>query len=180
MFAYEKIKRAVEKRDQERLVRQAEETSEYKRFVRDKALRDEFLSYCREATALDYAEWLEGYLIDGDVSHVYDYPMSNRGITLTDDGWAPADASWLVLMRDGAVLPEFYGASSVYVIVPAHLTLTLESVTFHGCSGHNSIYYMDGYTKLTDWVPVYPDVAEYLVNKQSIMRVPSTRRNELE
>lgn len=106
--------------------------------------RSRFLEACRPATAAEYAAWLSGYLLrGGNVTHPYDRPMVG-----------------FYVMERYATPPELYGASLVNVIVPASVPLDPAQMTrtFHGCSGHNSFYFMDGFEVVSLTVPSFTDV----------------------
>lgn len=115
----------------------------------DTHARTLFVTHCRRATATDYAEWLAGWLRTGGwISHPYDYPMP----------------SWLVLQTRPDDIPSLYGALSMQVIVPADVDLQPADIpdTFHGGCGHSTFYFMDGFTIVGDFVPLYTDVHHLL------------------
>lgn len=75
------------------------------------------------------------------ITHYRDYPMQGRWFVLTSVGW----------------LPELYGAQSLDLIVPIGIDI-FGHRTFHGCSGHNNIYYMDNYKVVGQHVTAFNDV----------------------
>ena len=105
--------------------------------------RDSFVrDHCRPATVADYQTWLTGYVESGgEITHEYDYPMPL--------------GMWFVLTKSG-ILPELYGADSLYLIIPAGLRVWGQR-TFHGCSGHNTIYIMGGFSIVGTLVPTFTD-----------------------
>lgn len=113
--------------------------------LQDSAAREQFLQACRRATPAEYAAWLSGHLrAGGKVTHPYDYALPR---------------SFYVLERY-ADPPELYGALSLSVIVPADVPLGPDDLTrtFHGCSGHNSFFFMNDFWVLSSTVPSYADV----------------------
>lgn len=109
--------------------------------------REWFLRHCRPARPSDYAAWLRGWMGQrGAVTHEYNYPMPD---------------SFVVVTSSGAVLPSLYGSESLAVIVPAGITLSAPA-TFHRACGHSTVYRMDEFEILGDWVPTYPDVLAWL------------------
>lgn len=134
------------------------------------AHRSELVSHCRSATAQDYAEWLLGFLRrGGQITHVYDYPLSQRGKVVVDsqgsDGGHPlqfreAPPSWLVLTSYPPSIPALHGARSVKIIIPKRIKLDPREVG-HGHS-HNSFFFMKGFQVIGYWIPLYSDVREVL------------------
>jgi hypothetical protein len=94
------------------------------------------LKHCRQASYQDYKSWLQGYLALGSkVTH----PRN----------WSFNPHDWYVVESMPDYIPELYGARSVKLIVPSHIKLPNFDRTFHGCSGHNDIFFMKGYTKVS-------------------------------
>jgi hypothetical protein len=97
--------------------------------------RQEFLKYCKPAGTDDYVAWFRG--------------LKARGIPHNGNryGYTVEEARFYFLVSDPAYVPELYGAFSVNVIVPAHSKLTLKNLPkgFHGCPGHSTFYFMDGF-----------------------------------
>jgi hypothetical protein len=142
------VQRGRERRNNN--VRERDETPDERkrRCAVDDELRRRFLQGCRPATAADYATWLRGYLKRGGaITHEYPYPMSRADV--------------VVLTRSGLDLPSLYGARALEVIVPAGLTLSTPA-TFHGRCGHSTVYLMDGFAIVGNFVPTYPDVVAHL------------------
>lgn len=145
----DKIIEAARRQDEEERKFREEQAEEERKWQIRERLKSDFLSYCREARPIDYARWLKGYLIDGDVTHVSGNNMPT---------------GWYVLQSNIAPeLPEFYGSQSINLIVPMYTYLKPFSRTFHGNSGHNSIFFMEDYSKIASDVWVYVDVAKHLV-----------------
>jgi hypothetical protein len=123
----------------------------------DRELRGAFVAHCRAATAGDYAAWLAGWLRrGGDISHVYDYPLADPGVT---------EPSWLVLQSRPDGFPSLYGASSVHVIVPEGVGVAAGDIprTSGGdACGHSTFYFLDGFEVVGSWVPLYSDVRQIL------------------
>lgn len=137
--------------------RKAYEQETDERFAQAERARAMFLRSCRIAEPVDYANWLAGFLTKGGaITHPLDC-LFDSGVNL-DDG-SPARGSWYVLTGNSAFMPKLPGSHSLHVIVPAHSPFARNRP---GQIGHSTFYFMDGYEKLGDWVPLYRDVAEIL------------------
>jgi len=92
--------------------------------------REEFLQFCRPATANDYRVWLRGYENrTGRLRRTHDYDLS--------------ETKFFVLEENPSVLlPELYGSAAISLIVPGNIVLGPIPRNFHGCSGHNKIFFM--------------------------------------
>jgi hypothetical protein len=102
--------------------------------------RRRFLEYCRPASKTDWLRWLKPHLEKkGQLRTLFKYDV------------APT-RNWYVLTEDVYDVPEMYGADSINLIVPKHRYLTPSQLTrtFHGNSGHNNIFFMDGYQVFGD------------------------------
>lgn len=98
----------------------------------------DILPNLRRARPNDYKEWLEGYMLaGGKPTHFYDYNL-------------PSD--FYVAIGNFSTMP-LYGAQSVNIIVPRHI-----SVTNMNGLGHCNIYFMEDFRMLGSWVPVYNDI----------------------
>ncbi len=107
----------------------------------------ELLKYCRNATREEYQEWLTGYLRKGGkVTHPREGKFRYGSIK--------------VLVAKPAYIPELYGANSVDIIVPKNVDLHPNELrrTFHGVSGHNSIFFMRDFVAVSGWVESFADV----------------------
>jgi hypothetical protein len=136
--------------------REARKRELNERFARTGTERAAFLQSCRIAEPVDYANWLAGFLTKGGViTHPYDYPFDSGAYL---DG-SPARASWYVLTGNPTSVPELHGSDSLHVVVPANSPFPRNRP---GRIGHSTFYFMNGYEKLGDWVPLYRDVAEIL------------------
>lgn len=91
----------------------------------------------RPASPEEYRNWLRGYIEKGGkITHVYDYKMPN----------------FFYVAQDSFDVKPLYGASSICIIVPENINL---SISKEG-TGHNSIYYMKDYnTNYNYFVPLY-------------------------
>jgi hypothetical protein len=110
--------------------------------------RQRFLGHCRPATAADYRAWLDGYRARGGATtHDYDYDYN-------------ISATWYVLETSDVTIPPLYGSQAVHVIVPGGMRLVIERDLYHGESGHNSVFLIDGFRVAARryWVPTYRDV----------------------
>lgn len=113
---------------------------EYKE--REAQANTEMFPYLRRCHASLYSEWLRGHLNGGGhITHVYN---RNHG------------GAWFA-HSDFTVTP-LYGAQSVSIIVPAGINVA----TPNG-AGHINIYYMDGFSVNSNFVPLYDDVKQQLV-----------------
>jgi hypothetical protein len=129
------------------------------RHEHDRRTRDEWLStWCRPATAADYASWLHVWLAAGGrTTHDYDYDFPRAG--------------WYVL-RDDVIPtspPTCHGALSFEVIVPSGSMWQPRSVprTFHDACGHSTFYFTDPLRDgrpaiVGSGVPTYRDVRAIL------------------
>lgn len=128
--------------------------------------RTAFTRHCRLANASDYAAWLIGYMeAGGQPTHFYDRPMIRPGVTVVGgdlvNGFQTQEAApdWMVLCEEPADgVPQLYGSQSMNVVVPRGVHTGPMPRTFHGASGHNSLYFMDGFRHVGSLVPLYSDV----------------------
>lgn len=112
---------------------------------------EELLASVRAAEPIEYAAWLSGYLAaGGQVTHEYDYNLPSR--------------HFFVAVNSGMYVPALYGAMSVRLIVPAGVRVSL-STEFHGNPGHSSVYFMDGFRQVGNFVPLYEDVRRLLTGE---------------
>ncbi|MBA7700059.1 hypothetical protein ES703_108765 [subsurface metagenome] len=94
----------------------------------------------RQARVKDYKNWLAGFLEKGNKpTHCYEYPLE-RGME-----------EWKVACSDFQILPLF-GANSLQIIIP-------KGIKFLGGElGHSNLYFMDDFSCLGGWVPIYSDI----------------------
>ncbi|GAH52097.1 unnamed protein product [marine sediment metagenome] len=93
----------------------------------------------RQARVKDYKNWLAGFLKGFKPTHCYDYPME-RGLD-----------EWKVALSDFRIVPLF-GTDSLNIIIP-------NGIKFLGGElGHSNLYFMDGFSHLGGWVPIYSDI----------------------
>lgn len=97
-----------------------------------------------QATAVDYNAWLTGYMQKGgEPTHRRDRPLCD---------------TFYVALADLEMMP-LYGASSVSIIVPSGVTVSLENGRD---AGHCNLYFMEDFSSLgfhggKATVPVYSD-----------------------
>lgn len=90
----------------------------------------------------EYAHWLYRYMLNGhSPTHYYSHPMP-RGTFLRATG-------------DLEVFP-FCGASALHILVPEYVNVRWVN------RGHNTFYYVRGWTHVGGWVPCYADVESYV------------------
>jgi len=132
-------------RGRERARAPREGREDYERLhAEDKQKRERFLDACRPSTPAEYAAWLTGWLRRGGrVTHPHGYPLHG-----------------FVTMQRYATVPELYGALSLNILVPEDVPLAPANLarTFHGCSGHNGVFFMTGFQVVAQVVPSYTDV----------------------
>ena len=99
-----------------------------------------FRGKLRQAKVKDYKNWLAGFLEKGGKpTHCYDYPLEG------------GMEDWKTACSDFRIIPLF-GADSLNIIVP-------KGIEFLGGElGHNNLYFMDGFSCLDGWVPIYSDI----------------------
>jgi len=94
----------------------------------------------RQARVEDYKNWLAGFLEKGSKpTHCYEYPME-RGLD-----------EWKVAFNDFQISPLF-GTESLQIIIPSGIKF------LGGELGHNNLYFMDGFSHIGGWAPVYSDI----------------------
>jgi hypothetical protein len=93
-------------------------------------------SVFRPARVSEYVDWLRGYLAGGgEITHAYDYRLNG----------------FLVACRDFSTGGEC-GVNAAQIVVPAGVRHT------GGDLGHNSLYFMDGFTERGHgFVPIFAD-----------------------
>lgn len=88
----------------------------------------------------DYIAWFKGHLLSGKhPTHVYDYSLS-RSID-----------SWVIVNEDFKIYP-LYGANQ------RHYILNSGCKFLGGNRGHSSIHFMDDFTCIGDYAPLYSDI----------------------
>lgn len=99
-----------------------------------------FMGKLRQARVKDYKDWLAGFLEKGNKpTHCYDYPME-RGLD-----------EWKIALVDFQIVPLF-GTDSLQIIVPKGIKF------LGGKLGHTNLYFMDGFSCLGGWIPIYSDI----------------------
>lgn len=135
------VAREARKKDK----RQREKSELFKqeqlKYINDRldVARHYFLRDCNAASPSEYIDWLVGYIgTGGKISHVYNYESGR---------W-----DFLSLKKD-AKITELYGASSVNIIVPKGINCDIT-----GDIGHNNVFFMDGFKKASNVVPLFNDI----------------------
>jgi len=116
------------------------------------------------ASASDYQSWLDGFIRKGGrVTHYYDY-----GFPLGDKNITPFNyPSWTIAIADFKMIP-LYGSHAVQIIVPRGIKY------LGGDIGHCSLYFMDDFKNMGDWVPSYGNVKPKASEKLTIkVNVPN-------
>lgn len=115
------------------------------------------------ADVWQYVEWLRGFVASGGrPTHSYDYRFGR---------------SWLYAPREFAVNGEC-GASAVHVILdPGARVLNPNPWKPFKGFGHNTLYLLDDFQVIGDWVPVYsnPEFDEF----RDLLPPPSAWEREL-
>ena len=132
--------RIKEKKEHDAYMRQHDSILEEMRASVKKA--QELLRWkVRQAKVWDYKEWLAGYLEKGKKpTHYYNYPMKRS----LDE--------WRVALHDFEIVPLF-GANALCIIVAKGVKCK------GGELGHSHLYFMDDFSQVGDFVPVYSDIA---------------------
>ena len=116
--------------------------SEHEKFKRDTNKQQQrFNSLTKNklvpATKKNYMEWLAGFLDkDGDITNSYDYDMQLD--------------NWVVATNDFKISPLF-GSMHYNIIVPTGIVFR------GGAEGHTNLYFMDKFSCIGGWVPIYND-----------------------
>lgn len=102
-------------------------------------VESEVMPKLRPARTEEYVVWLRGHLEHGgNVTHVYDYPFRRSEFRMALD--------------NVTLPPGLCGAMSLQIIVPRGLTVEYTDL------GHCTLYVMDGFRLVGNWVPAYSDI----------------------
>jgi hypothetical protein len=124
---------------------QRDEVPYAEQHAQDEHAREVFLTYCRPATPAEYKSWLDGYR------------RSGGDIRLERERWLGHD--YFVLESAPETVPSLYGSLSVNVIVPAGVLSPADIPrTFHGCCGHSSFFFVEGFEFVGLHVTSFQDI----------------------
>ncbi len=86
----------------------------------------------------DYAAWLKGFKRKGGV-------VTHRPGKFNNYNW--------VVLQEKVIVPPFYGASSLNVIVPKHLGNSVKEICYN--RGHNNFFFVKNFEHVGSQIPEY-------------------------